>query len=115
MVNAEHPVLPHDGVIQTWIEKVTYPHNEGVGFSSEDKELAILAARWGADQELEACRLWMKIHLHSGSNLSKQLHAARRPKPSLAERAVHVLGSHGDLSCEEHALISSILREHIHV
>lgn len=52
------------------------------------KSVMTKAAAWGADQELKACIEWMKIHLHSGSYLSKQLHAGRRPKPpSLKEQA----------------------------
>ena len=56
---------------------------------SHEEFVATQAARWGADQELKASCEWMKIHLHSGSQLCKQLRAARRPKPpSLKERAL---------------------------
>jgi hypothetical protein len=51
-----------------------------------------LAFAAGADQELEACSEWQKYHLHSGSQLNKQLRAARRPKPlSLKDQALEAL------------------------
>jgi hypothetical protein len=46
------------------------------------------AARWGADQELEACCEW----LDGVGDLTLQLRAARRPKPpSLKEQALDAL------------------------
>jgi hypothetical protein len=52
--------------------------------------VAIRAAQWGADQELEACVQWMDWHW-SGVK-SRELRAARRPKPqSLKEQALAAL------------------------
>jgi len=46
-----------------------------------------LNSRWGADQELEACCEWLNREGWSGE--SRQLRAARRPKPpSLKELAI---------------------------
>jgi hypothetical protein len=55
------------------------------------QELAIAAAfQAGADQELEACCKWLDKEGWSGE--SRQLRAARRPKPpSLKEQAIAVL------------------------
>jgi hypothetical protein len=47
--------------------------------------VAIRAAQWGADQELEACCEWTQGYAECGDSLR----AARRPKPpSLKERAL---------------------------
>jgi hypothetical protein len=44
-------------------------------------------------------------------DLAQRARAARRPKPSLAKRAIHILGTHGDLSPEEHSKLSRFLEE----
>jgi hypothetical protein len=52
--------------------------------------IAIRAAQYGADQELEACCDWLDKEGWSGE--SRQLRAARRPKPmSLKEQALQAL------------------------
>ena len=49
------------------------------------------AARWGADQELEACCLWMERN-YNYPRAGHPLRLARRPKPpSLKEQALHEL------------------------
>ena len=54
------------------------------------QDIATQAARWGADQELEACCEWLKLEGHEYEH--QALLAARRPKPpSLKEQAMHVL------------------------
>jgi hypothetical protein len=60
-----------------------------------------------ADQELEACCAWLpKLPPWSANDLRKH----RRPNPpSLAKRALHILGTHGDLSCAEHDTIRRAL------
>jgi hypothetical protein len=53
-------------------------------------ELTRLAAQWAADQELDACCEWLGREGWSGE--SRQLRAARRPKPpSLKEQALQAL------------------------
>ena len=62
------------------------------------------AARWGADQELEACCEWLEKDLDAyelvglrAVYLDHNLHAARRPKPpSLKEQALAVLDDCSD-------------------
>jgi hypothetical protein len=50
--------------------------------------VATQAARWGSDQELEACCEWLK----ADPELVDELRADRRPKPpSLKEQAIAVL------------------------
>jgi hypothetical protein len=46
-------------------------------------------ARWGADQELEACCEWLDKRFQRDPFFSKELCAARRPKPpTLKEQAL---------------------------
>ena len=57
--------------------------------------VATQAARWGADQELEACCNYFEDRLRDG--IAKGLRATRRPKPpSLKEQALMALED-GDL------------------
>jgi hypothetical protein len=52
--------------------------------------IATQAARWGADQELEACCEWLSFY--SAASDARDLRIARRPKPpSLKEQALVVL------------------------
>jgi hypothetical protein len=54
------------------------------------RDIAIQAAQWGADQELEACCEWLAYEGHEHEHLA--LRAARRPKPpSLKEQALNDL------------------------
>jgi hypothetical protein len=53
-------------------------------------KFATYASRWGADQELYACCEWLDREGWSGE--SRQLRAARRPKPpSLKDQALEAL------------------------
>jgi hypothetical protein len=66
------------------------------------------AARWGADQELEAC-----CHLlrQQGFDVVDDLRATRRPKPpSLKEQALEALDEeHADMQIQNYKLIRSVL------
>jgi FAD/FMN-containing dehydrogenase len=82
----QHPITPPPELVEDWIEIAKplpqRPPNPG--------ELATLAARWGADQELEACCEW--ISKQDWTWTKAQLVAARRPKPpSLKEEAIDTL------------------------
>ena len=60
--------------------------------------LAIEAACWGADQELDACCTWLSDHGYIAAD--PELRTARRPKPpSLKEQALTALRQVGN--CEE--------------
>jgi hypothetical protein len=87
----EHPITPPPELVEQWrtapeyasaLEKLTM-------VTMTDRrlqEIATQAARWGADQELEAC-----CHLlrQQGFDVVDDLRATRRPKPpSLKERAL---------------------------
>lgn len=79
----QHPITPPPELVEQWYRD-----------SPEDDEqcyIATQAARWGADQELEACVEHLK-RIWSPSDTIDSLCTARRPKPpSLAEQALAAL------------------------
>jgi predicted HD phosphohydrolase len=84
-------LTPTPNQLQSWIDKICYPYEQGVGPSLKDKELACLAFKAGADQELEACCLLLD------SPDGTSLRNARRPKPpSLKEQALDLLNKHNN-------------------
>lgn len=88
MTDQQHPITPPPELLQQWATE--YWGNPGESIGCGEKYIATQAARWGADQELEACCEWMDNHLFSSP--STPLRAARRPKPpSLAEEALTAL------------------------
>lgn len=84
----DHPITPPPDLIEDWIEIAKplpqRPPNPG--------DFATLAARWGADQELEACCEWLQ---DPDLNVDTyKLRAARRPKPpSLKAQALALIDS----------------------
>ena len=99
----DHPITPPPELFAEWFanslktldRKVSRDDTGTTGLIAG--EVAIQAARWGADQELEACVEWMgdspviwrgDPEEHPGSYLRE----ARRPKPpSLKEQALTAL------------------------
>jgi hypothetical protein len=76
-----HPITPPPKLVEQWHSNS--PLDRGL-------TIATRAAQWGADQELEACCEWLDREGWSGE--SRQLRAARRPKPpSLKEQALEAL------------------------
>ena len=84
MTDNNHPITPPTSLVQSWIARPACQD-----YFSTVEEVAIEAARWGADQELEAC-----CHLlrQQGFDVVDDLRATRRPKPpSLKEQALAAL------------------------
>ena len=76
----EHPITPPPELVQQWWDGTH-------GALYEFEAVATQAARWGADQELEACCEWIYKLMDRGLEWSMDLRAARRPKPpSLKEQ-----------------------------
>ena len=99
----DHPITPPPGLVAAWCRE------------ADDSEpmfpqVAAKAAQWGADQELEACCEWLDREGWSGE--SRQLRAARRPKPlSLKKQALAALERYeSEVWCEEMTIDSSIIR-----
>ena len=77
----QHPIIPPPELVLQWLEDA--PEDGELGIS---KHIATQAARWGADQELEACCEWTRDS--DGHDAALALRADRRPKPlSLKEQA----------------------------
>jgi hypothetical protein len=83
-MTTEHPITPPPELVQQWAKQFITPDNGNLALDFD--WFATQAARWGADQELEACcsqLAYMGVH---GYN---KLYEARRPKPpSLKEQAL---------------------------
>jgi hypothetical protein len=87
----EHQLTPPPELVEQWLENTRSQDCIGAYPANYEQLICTQAARWGADQELEACCEW----LSDGWGLpaaSDNLCAARRPKPpSLKERALSEL------------------------
>ena len=89
-----HPITPPPELLKQWLGEF-FGCTVGGELSDSERYLATQAAQWGADQELEACCEWLDREGWSGE--SRQLHAARRPKPpSLKEQALTELNLTAD-------------------
>ena len=82
MTNQQHPITPPPELVEQWVRMLEY---------LPDKQVFSEVARWGADQELEACCEWF-VQDWADIETADKLHAARRPKPpSLKEQALKAL------------------------
>jgi len=85
----QHPITPPPDLVQQWASEKCYDKFDCL----YELHIATRAAQWVADQELEACVKWLEWN-HSDL-LSRELHAARRPKPlSLKEQAYAALDAY---------------------
>ena len=81
LTDQQHPITPPPELTDAW-----------KNLPLSDEEIFVIAARWGADQELEACIEWMRSHFHGMPQWADELRSLRRPKPpSLAEQALALL------------------------
>ena len=84
----DHPITPPPELLSRWEEDW---HHAKVKHIDLEDHIATQAARWGADEELKACRFWVRANISIPEG--EELHAARRPKPpSLKEQALGALG-----------------------
>ena len=80
----DHPITPAPELVEQWDSECESDVDAAM-------YLATQAARWGADQELEACCDFLQ-ELLAPSEWITGLRAARRPKPpSLKEQALQIL------------------------
>lgn len=93
MTNQQHPIIPPHELVKQWVDKAVI-----IGappqFWPDQQIIATLAAKWGADYELEACCEWFQVRINEGWNPChlEDLRNARRPKPpSLKEQALDEL------------------------
>ena len=91
----QHPITPPPELRRLWAQQAQRmdPHDPVAWM----QHVSAQAARWGADQELDAC-----CGLIGSAYVRDQVRAARRPKPpSLKEQALHILDTHGNLTRAE--------------
>jgi hypothetical protein len=96
----QHPITPPLELVMQW-------DAEAASANMPDRVyIATQAARWGADQELEACVEWV-VNTRAYDMTPGGLRTARRPKPpSLKEGALAALATaHGD----DHPLIATVI------
>ena len=113
MTDNNHPITPPPELVQQWLEDSAEDGAFGIS-----QHIATKAARWGSDQELEACCKWLpKLPPWSADDLRKH----RRPQPSsLKDQALQAL-KHAPgpdypnpitlLTAEEHALVRRALEQ----
>ena len=90
MTDLHHPITPSIELVKQWSDR---------WHSAKDNDfdvvlfVAIEAARWGADQELEACCEWF-VRDWTDIETADTLRAARRPEPqTLNSIALQMLGT----------------------
>ena len=80
----EHPITPPPELVQQWSADI---YEQTASDDLRDSYIATQAARWGADQELEACCEWLELHYPHV--YTARLKRCRRPiPPSLKEQAL---------------------------
>ena len=85
----QHPITPPDTL---WIKWSSQWNNDTSLAPNPYEHIANQAARWGADQELEACCKWMLETELAMSGDIEVLQNSRRPKPpSLKKQALAAL------------------------
>jgi hypothetical protein len=77
-------ITPPDELVEQWISEASYKDTSEVFH----EHIAVMAAQWGADQELDACCEWL-VRDWTSIETADKLRAARRPTTmSLKEQAL---------------------------
>ena len=83
-----NPIIPPPDLVEKWEAETAHTTKD------EMWHMAVQAARWGADQELEACCEWLERN-YNYPRADHPLRTARRPKPpSLKEQAYDALDTY---------------------
>lgn len=83
----DHPITPPPELVMQWVSLACEYEGNDTWI-----DLATQAARWGADQEMEACVNYVDSTI--SGNKARALRAHRRPKPpSLNSIALQMLGT----------------------
>ena len=100
MTQQQHPINPPPELVQQWWEETVHRQYT---IPEAEKHVVLMAAQWGADQELEACIEVIADHgwFANPEHRMAELRAARRPKPpSLKQQALQTLKYPKDLWSE---------------
>ena len=98
MTDNNHPITPPPELVKQWATANGTVYKDLSVFC---QNIANEAARWGTDQELEACCECIDGLAHGADAILADLRAARRPNPpSLKEQALALIDDctdpHGD-------------------
>ena len=88
-----HPITPSPDLVQQWWEEADQYQDDPKTYFDH---VATEAARWGADQELEACcEVLARELICDGKHVATDLRMIRRPKPpSLRKQAYDALDTY---------------------
>jgi len=103
-----HPITPPPELVQQWYQEADNQLGPYYDY------IATQAARWGSDQELEACCEWLHWqNLATHQDLIPSLRAARRPQPpSLKEQALEALDEErAEMSIANYKTIRAVLEQ----
>ena len=115
----QHPITPPAELFADWLADALQQNppvsNRHSKIGQVGEYIATQAARWGADQELEACCEW--LNYEDRGFWGCKLRTARRPKPpSLKEQAllsIEVAVADGRLTADVYNLIRLALEKSI--
>ena len=85
-----HPITPPPELVEQLASTSARKYRDGGTHIDYERELVIQAARWGADQELEAVREYL-CSMPGGEVMAEEIRVVRRPKPPTKEEALDEL------------------------
>jgi hypothetical protein len=92
MMTNQHPITPPPELVQQWIESTRSDDCIGAYPANLEQQICVLAAQYGADQELEACCEWLNGGSKIDYDTAALLRAHRRPHPPrLKEQALALI------------------------
>jgi hypothetical protein len=107
----QHPITPPPELVQQWC------HEDGDEIKTSPRWYQIVAtkaARWGADQELQACINFVYDNELCDPDFYNNLRAARRPKPPSLKKqaltALHAVATGANDTREQHQDLDTIRR-----
>jgi hypothetical protein len=106
----QHPITPPPELVEQWAKHILTPEEGNLTLDLD--WFANQAVQWGADQELEACCMW--ITREKSVITAEELGIARRPKPpTLKEQALtalHAIATGANDTREQHQDLDTIRR-----
>jgi hypothetical protein len=84
----DHPITPPPELVEQWVQATESSDCIGAFPTNFEKRICTAAARWGADQELEACEKYWMTHGISPQGVVAMRYARRPQPPSLKEQAL---------------------------
>lgn len=83
----QHPITPPPELVQQWMAEIWH-EGTPVQVAASDLYIATQAARWGADQELEACHKLMTTLNIRGADYIRNVRRPGTPFQSISDQAL---------------------------